>query len=127
MEVRPRVLVVDDAPMNLRLISEALRGICRVSVATCGEDALAIARGQQPDLILLDVMMPEMDGFEVCRRLKSDPATSAIPVVFITAMEQQEGLAQGLALEAAGFIAKPIVPAEVQARALALLARQAAG
>ena len=121
MSDKSRVLVVDDEPMNLRILGEVLRNHCRVSVATCGPDALEIARAQQPELILLDVMMPDMDGFEVCRRLKADPATSGIPVVFITATAQPEGLARGLALGAAGFIAKPIDPSEIQARVRSLL------
>jgi CheY-like chemotaxis protein len=123
MGVKPRVLVVDDAPMNLRLLSEILRRDCRVVVATGGREALDIARAQLPELILLDVMMPEMDGFEVCRRLKADPTTTGVPVIFITAVTQPEELEKGLALGAVGFIAKPINPAEVQARVWSQLGR----
>ena len=67
------VLIVDDVPANIQVLAEALRGECKVRVATSGEEGLQVARSNPPDLILLDVMMPRLDGFEVCRELKSDP------------------------------------------------------
>ena len=102
------ILVVDDTPDNLQLISELLIDRYRVKVANNGAKALRIAQGSPaPDLILLDIMMPEMDGYEVCRRLKADPNTSSIPVIFLTARSQQTEIARGLALGAAGYIVKP--------------------
>lgn len=113
----PVVLIVDDAPQNLQLLGAVLRGRARVLAARSGPEALRIARGSlQPDLILLDIMMPEMDGHEVLRRLRADPATSGIPVIFITAMAAEEDEERGLELGAVDYISKPFVPAIVQAR-----------
>jgi len=110
------VLVVDDAPANLQLVSGLLRGRYKVKVATSGEKALRIAAAEPaPDLILLDVMMPEMDGHEVCRRLKADPATQAIPVVFLTATIDDAERARGLELGAADYLAKPVDPVRLEA------------
>ncbi|MEJ2199683.1 MAG: response regulator [Desulfuromonadaceae bacterium] len=116
-----RVLVVDDEPTNLRILSEILRPICRISAATGGRDALELARSQPFRLILLDVNMPDMNGFDVCRKLKSDGRTRDIPVIFISAVTTPEGRAEGLALGGIDFIGKPINPAEVQSRVKALL------
>src|SRR6187401_2786667 len=83
---RKLVLIVDDTPTNVGVVSGVLKDMYRTKVATNGEKALAIATGaDKPDLILLDVMMPGMDGYEVCRRLKADPSTRDIPVIFLTA------------------------------------------
>ncbi len=122
-EERPRVLVVDDAPQNLRLLSGILRADCRISVATCGRDAIDLARARHPALILLDVMLPDIDGFEVCRRLKAEPTTRDIPVIFVTALAHPEDVARGLALGAADFIGKPVDPTEVLAKVWGLLRR----
>jgi putative two-component system response regulator len=115
-ETLPTVLVVDDAPANLSLLAGLLNKSYRVKLASSGAKALDLARRGQPDLILLDVMMPEMDGYEVCRRLKADPVTARIPVLFLTAMSQPEDEAKGFDVGAADFIQKPISPAIVQAR-----------
>lgn len=112
----PTVLVVDDAPANLSLLAGLLNKQCRVKLAASGAKALALVQRAMPDLILLDVMMPEMDGYEVCRRLKADAATRHIPVLFLTAMSQPEDEARGFDVGAADFIQKPISPAIVQAR-----------
>ncbi len=119
MNTQHRILVVDDAPMNIRLLSEVLRDSYAVCAATSGEAALEIARSQRPDLILLDVVMPEMDGYEVCRRLKDDPRTRSIPVIFVTALEEEASKA--LDLGALGVITKPISPALVLAQVAACL------
>ena len=96
--IRPTVLVVDDTPANVTLMSGLLQQDYTVKAAINGEKALKIAFGEQPpDLILLDIMMPEMDGYEVCQRLKADPATRAIPVLFLTAMTQTEDEARAYA------------------------------
>ncbi|MGB4073885.1 response regulator [Pseudomonas sp.] len=114
---QPLVLVVDDTPENLELMSELLLGSYRVKVASSGVKALRIAAGsQQPDLILLDIMMPEMDGYEVCRLLKLNPATAAIPVVFLTAKNEVADEQQGFDLGAVDYITKPISPPLVLAR-----------
>ena len=115
-EMLPTVLVVDDAPANLSLLAGLLNKSYRVKLAPSGLKALDLARRSVPDLILLDVMMPEMDGYEVCRRLKADPLTARIPVLFLTAMSQPEDEARGFEVGAADFIQKPISPAIVQAR-----------
>ena len=111
------ILVVDDTPSNISILSEILRGDYRVLAAINGEQALKIARGDPPpDLILLDVMMPEMSGHEVCQRLKAESSTRKIPVIFVTAMNQVEDEAQGFALGAVDYITKPVSPPIVQAR-----------
>ena len=114
---RPTLLIVDDTPANLAVLTEILRPDYRIKVATRGDRALALASASPPpDLILLDIMLPEMDGYEVCRRLKADPATRHIPVIFVTAMTDGEDEAQGLELGAADYITKPIGAAMVKAR-----------
>lgn len=115
---RPLILIVDDTPINIQVLAEALRADYRVKVATSGKMALDIAdkESSRPDLILLDVMMPEMDGYEVCRRLKENPATQGIPVIFVTARSDARDEEHGLKLGAMDFIAKPFHLAVVKAR-----------
>ncbi|HEX5841792.1 MAG TPA: HD domain-containing phosphohydrolase [Pseudomonas sp.] len=119
---QPLVLVVDDTPENLQLMSELLLDSYRVKVASDGVKALRIAAsGQPPDLILLDIMMPEMDGYEVCRLLKLNPVTAEIPVIFLTAKSEQADEQQGFDLGAVDYITKPISPPLVLARVQAHL------
>ncbi|HLA30519.1 MAG TPA: response regulator, partial [Pseudomonas sp.] len=114
---RPTILVVDDTPDNLSLMSGLLRGSYKVKLAHSGERALQIVSGEvKPDLILLDIMMPEMDGYEVLRRLELDPLSRQIPVIFLTAMTAAEDEQIGLDLGAVDYISKPINPAIVLAR-----------
>ena len=114
---RPVVLVVDDNPENLTVIGELLQGEFRVRAANSGARALALAQlVPAPDLILLDVMMPGMDGHEVLRRLRSDSLTAEIPVIFVTAMTTAEDELWGLNLGAVDYIGKPIRPGVVLAR-----------
>ena len=114
---RSTILVVDDTPDNLTLMSHLLKDVYKVKIANNGERALKIAQSDAPpDLILLDVMMPEMDGYEVCRRLKLDPKTKSIPVVFLTAKSEVEDERKGLDLGAVDYITKPISPPIVLAR-----------
>lgn len=114
---RPTVLVVDDTPDNLALMSSLLKDSYRVKVATNGERALKIAWSDPaPDLILLDVMMPMMDGYEVLSRLKSDPRSQTIPVIFLTALAETEDEERGLNLGAVDYITKPVSPPIVLAR-----------
>ncbi|MEZ5576851.1 MAG: two-component system response regulator [Candidatus Competibacteraceae bacterium] len=114
---RQTILVVDDTPDNIALLSTLLKDRYKVRAANNGERALAIAAGQpRPDLILLDIMMPGMDGYEVCERLKIDPHTADIPVIFLTAKVQVEDEEFGLRLGAVDYITKPISPPIVLAR-----------
>ena len=119
----PRVLVVDDAPANIAVIGQALADLYEVMVATNGNDALRLARMHPPpDLILLDILMPGMDGFEVCRRLKDGPVTQKIPVIFITSLSEAADEEEGLRLGAVDYLTKPVNPAIVRARIAAHLA-----
>jgi sigma-B regulation protein RsbU (phosphoserine phosphatase) len=115
-EARPVILAVDDTPENLDVVKGILAREYVVKVAINGPMALKIAEKQTPDLILLDVMMPGMDGYEVCRRLKSNPATQEVPVIFLTAMDQTSDEALGFSLGAADYIAKPVNPPILEAR-----------
>ncbi len=111
------ILVVDDTPANLSLMSDLLKDSYQVRIANRGERALEIARSETPpDLILLDVLMPELDGYEICRRLKADTKTQSIPVIFITAMADAGNEGVGLALGAVDYIAKPFNKTVVKAR-----------
>ena len=106
---RPLLLVADDEPVNLKLLVDALRDDFRIRIATDGESALALASDDEPpDLILLDVMMPRIDGYEVCRRLKEQESTRDIPVIFVTGVSDEEGETHGLELGAVDYITKPI-------------------
>lgn len=113
---RPTVLVVDDNRLNIDLLVEILKNDYQLLVALNGERALEIVQDTLPDIILLDIMMPNMNGYDVCKRLKSDPRTEKIPVIFITAKTQTEDEALGLALGAVDYITKPVNPAIVLAR-----------
>lgn len=113
---RSRLLVVDDQQVNVQALYQALSAEHQIFVATSGEQALSLCQAKQPDLVLLDVVMPGIDGFEVCRRLKADPRTRDIPVIFVTASNEEEAETHGLELGAADFITKPISPAIVRAR-----------
>ncbi|NCC38414.1 MAG: two-component system response regulator [Gammaproteobacteria bacterium] len=131
MDLEPQrkatLMVVDDTPQNLALMSELLRETYRLTVANNGERALKLLQSQEPpDLILLDIMMPGMDGYEVLQRIKEDPRTSAIPVIFLTAKSDVEDEAHGLRLGAVDYITKPISPPIVLARVQTQLTLKAA-
>lgn len=113
---RPTLLVVDDTETNIDILVDALENDYDLSVAMDGPTALEIAQETKPDLILLDIMMPGMSGFEVCERLKSDAALRDIPIIFITAMSQEEDETKGLAMGAVDYVTKPISIAILQAR-----------
>jgi putative two-component system response regulator len=116
-------LVVDDVPDNIMLLDEILRAEYNVCAATSGERALKIAQSDEPpDIVLLDVMMPGMDGFEVCRQLKAQSATRKIPVLFVTAMGEVQDEALGFELGAADYLHKPVSPPLVLARVRTQLA-----
>ena len=111
------VLIVDDTPGNLGLLSEILRDEYRTRVATSGERALQIAMSSTPpDLILLDILMPGMSGYEVCTRLKQNPSTSGIPVIFVSGLDEVDDETKGLGLGGVDYITKPISPPIVKAR-----------
>lgn len=121
------ILVVDDEPINIMVLSDLLKSTYRVIAAKNGEQALQRAQGDaKPDLILLDVMMPGMDGFEVCNLLKASPLTAGIPVIFVTAMNEEVDEMKGLDVGAVDYITKPISPAIVTARVKAHLALKSA-
>jgi putative two-component system response regulator len=127
-ESKHTVLVVDDSPDTLQLISGLLKETYRLKVATTGEKALKLAATSPvPDLILLDVMMPNMDGYEVCKHLKADPGTEQIPIIFLTARMDVDDEKRGLELGAVDYITKPISPPILQARVKSqLIAKQSA-
>ena len=117
MKDKQRILIVDDVPENIEILHNALQDEYRISAVTNGTEALEmVASTKAPDLILLDVMMPEMDGYEVCRRLKADKKAQNIPVLFITSLETADSETKGLELGAADYITKPINSAVVKAR-----------
>jgi phosphoserine phosphatase RsbU/P len=116
-ETQKLILIVDDTPTNIGVISGALKDSYRTKIATSGEKALALANAEEkPDLILLDIMMPGMDGYEVCTRLKADPATAEIPIIFLTGQTGAEDETRGFEVGAVDYVHKPFSPAVVKAR-----------
>lgn len=116
-EINQSILLVDDSPINLDLLKETLDGMgYRLFEAISGEAALAVAQEEIPDLILLDIMMPGMDGFEVCQRLRADPLTDDIPIIFLSALDELKDRVRGLEIGAVDYIAKPFRLEEVVAR-----------
>ena len=107
---RHKVLIVDDETLNIEFLQTLLNEEINVIFATSGEDALSIVQANRPDMILLDIMMPGMDGYEVCKRLKGNPETKDIPVIFVTAKTGPEEEARGLELGAIDYITKPFNP-----------------
>jgi pilus assembly protein CpaE len=121
-----RILAVDDDPITLRLVSVTLtRAGYEVLTAKDGKEALARVESSQPDLIILDVMMPEMDGYEVCRRLRSRPITATIPIMMLTAKGTLESKIAGFEAGSDDYVVKPFEPAELEAHVMALLRRRA--
>jgi signal transduction histidine kinase len=115
-ELNPKLLIVDDEPDNIKVLSEVLRQDYEIFFATMGQKALEIVDSVMPDLILLDVVMPEMDGYQVCASLKENPAARNIPVIFVSAMKETEDETRGLEIGAVDYIVKPISPPIVRAR-----------
>jgi diguanylate cyclase (GGDEF)-like protein len=122
---KQNILIVDDSPEVIRFLSMLLSDQAGINFATRGEEGLALARKLRPDLILLDVALPDIDGFEVCRRLKSDMDTSGIPVLFVTAGSDVASEVMGLEIGAVDFLAKPLNPPIVRARIRTQLALRA--
>lgn len=115
-DATPTLLVVDDEPTNLRVLKGILQQDYQLTFAKSGEDALQIVADKKPNLILLDIMMPTMSGYDVCRKLKQDPNTSSIPVIFVSALNDELDEALGFELGAVDYITKPVSPALVKAR-----------
>ena len=115
-DMRPRLLVVDDEPANLQVLRSVLQDDYRLFFATDGKQALEIARKEQPQLILLDIMMADMDGYAVCTALKAEARTAAIPVIFVTALSDTQDEARGFDVGAVDYLTKPISPPIVRAR-----------
>jgi diguanylate cyclase (GGDEF)-like protein len=113
---RPKVLVVDDAPSNLHILCRGLGKDFQCETASNGRAALEKIKADPPDLVLLDILMPGMNGYEVCRRLKADKATRSIPVIFLTALDDADEEAKGLELGAVDYVTKPFRIPIVQAR-----------
>ncbi|MBA6348001.1 two-component system response regulator [Colwellia sp. BRX8-9] len=113
---KAKILVVDDEPNNLQVINQVLVGNYQLVFAKNGQRAIEIAIEQQPDLILLDIMMPGMDGYEVCRELKNIKSTAHIPIIFVTAMSEMENECQGFEAGGVDYITKPICPEIVRVR-----------
>uniref|UniRef100_UPI0035AE7A31 diguanylate cyclase n=1 Tax=Hylemonella sp. TaxID=2066020 RepID=UPI0035AE7A31 len=113
---KPCLLIVDDQPMNIQIMHRVFAQDCQILMATSGEQALRISAEQQPDLVLLDIEMPGMNGIETCRQLKGSEITREIPVIFVTASTEPEQETQGLEVGAVDFIAKPVNPPVLRAR-----------
>jgi putative two-component system response regulator len=116
LPVKPSILIVDDAPANLSLMAGLLAEHYTVKALNAGTRVLQLARQDPPDLILLDVMMPDLDGYEVCRQLKADPLTSQIPVIFVTSKTDQQSEQRGMVAGAVDYIMRPITPAILLSR-----------
>lgn len=124
-EATPLVLVADDDPDILDILVYRLeRSGYRVITAADGREALDMARRHGPDLAIVDVMMPHLDGYELTRTLKADPATAHVPVIILTASAQEEDVTRGFEVGAADYIRKPFSPHELRARVQAVLARR---
>ena len=113
---RHKILIVDDTTANIEILYKILHGEYDVYFAKNGRDGIKVVQREMPDLILLDIMMPEMDGYQVCTQLKADPLTASIPVIFITAMGSEEDETKGLDCGAIDYLTKPISPPIVRAR-----------
>ncbi len=113
----PLILIVDDSPANIAIINEVAKPFWRTRIATSGEKALKLAQmDPKPDLVLLDIVLPDMDGYDICQTLKANPETHDIPIVFLTAKREEQDEAMGFALGAVDYIAKPFSPPIVEAR-----------
>ena len=122
---RPRVVIADDDPDIRRLVQITVSNAgCDVTVAADGEEALELIRNAPPDLVILDVLMPRMDGWEVAKELKSDPSTQSVPIMFLTSRGQEHDVLEGFNSGAADYMVKPFSPRELQVRVRAVLANR---
>lgn len=122
---KARILLVDDEPANLQLLRSILADEYRLSFARSADEALEQVAREVPDLILLDVVMPHLSGYYVCRQLKANPATSGIPVIFVSALTNVLDQSTGLAMGAVGYLTKPVIPALVREQVRAHLKQPA--
>lgn len=113
---KPVILVADDTPANIELVEGILGSECEILFAANGQDALTLATAELPDLILMDVMMPVMDGFESCQHLKAQPETTGIPVIFLTALADRQALMRAFGAGGVDYVSKPFHPDELRAR-----------
>ena len=120
-----RILLVDDAKPNLDILVEALKHDYKLSVALSGETALQLAARTPPDLVLLDIMMPGLDGYEVCRRFRAMPGMADVPVIFLSSLDEVQNKALGFEAGANDYVTKPFEVLEVQARVRSLLKAKA--
>ena len=119
-----RVLVVDDHILNVKLLEAKLQVVgFTVDTAMNGEEALAKVAAERPNLVLLDVMMPGMDGYEVCRRLRANPATAGLPVIMVTALDKESDREAGMAAGAEEYLLKPFAPDQLTERVRAILSK----
>lgn len=122
---RPKVVIADDDPDIRRLVQITVSNAgCDVTVASDGEQALELIRQSPPDLVILDVLMPRMDGWEVARELKADPLTQGIPIMFLTSRGQEHDVLEGFNSGAADYMVKPFSPRELQVRVRAVLSKR---
>jgi DNA-binding response OmpR family regulator len=122
---KPKVVVADDDPDIRRLVQITVSNAgCDVTVAADGEEALEMIRSAPPDLVILDVLMPRMDGWEVARELKGDPATAGVPIMFLTSRGQEHDVLEGFNSGAADYMVKPFSPRELQVRVRAVLGKR---
>ena len=120
-----RILIVDDVKANVDVLVQALRDDYKLSVALSGESALRSAEKSPPDLVLLDIMMPGLDGYEVCRRLRAGPATQDVPVMFLSSLDEAANKAQGFEVGGNDYLTKPFAVVEAKARVRSLLKAKA--
>ena len=125
LAVKPTILIADDTPANLTLLASLLQPTYTVKACTRGQKTLDIVAEQAPDLVLLDIEMPDLSGYEVCRRLKANPQTQEIPVIFLTSKTDAESEELGLTMGAVDYIMRPINPAILLSRVKAHLAIRA--
>ncbi|MBF0408167.1 MAG: response regulator [Candidatus Riflebacteria bacterium] len=114
--MKPKILIIDDVPANIFLLGKLLGEDYEIVFAKSGNEGIKIASRELPDIILLDVMMPEMDGFETCTRLKNNDALKEIPVIFVTALDEDLSETNGLKVGAVDYLFKPINPEIVKAK-----------
>jgi putative two-component system response regulator len=122
---KPRILLVDDEPTNLQVLRAILSETYRLSYALSAAEALKQVEQEAPDLILLDVVMPQQSGFYVCRQLKANPSTSAIPIIFVSSLTAKSDQSAGLAIGAVGYLTKPVIPDLVREQVRAHLKQHA--
>lgn len=121
MNAKQKILVVDDEPRNQRIIAEILDGLAEYKIASCGEEALKLIESYSPNLVLLDLMMPGIDGYEVCKRIRGNPKLRAIKIILISGKAMAEEQLRGLEVGADDYMTKPFVHEELLAKIKVLL------